>query len=60
MGALLRRAVAKGGGRLRRLWLKTTKATVDRMEIVSFVALSGWDLAVDDRQQCRQAAFRID
>jgi hypothetical protein len=40
MNAGLRRAGAKGSGRLRGLWLKATKATVDHSEIVSFVALS--------------------
>jgi hypothetical protein len=46
MNAGLRRAGAKGSGRLRGLWLKATKATVDHSEIVSFVALSHMNLAV--------------
>jgi hypothetical protein len=43
MSAILRRAVANGGGELHGLWLKATKATVDHSEIVSFVALSDRD-----------------
>jgi hypothetical protein len=46
MSAILRRAVAKGGGELHGLWLKATKATANHIEIVSFVALSGRDCAV--------------
>jgi hypothetical protein len=46
MSALLRCAVANGGGGLHGLWLKATKATVDHIEIVSFVALSGRNCAV--------------